>query len=510
MSKANKHVPKGTTLLSIMLASDKTHLTTFSGDKNMHPVYISIANIHKDVRNKPSRQGWMLLAKLPTHKFAALKARLDATQSEKNAMPGVLQKRLFHHCMAVVLNPLKKMEVTTAVDASGYERRVMAVLMAWLADLEEQWMILGLAKYSCPKCMARFKDLDLPHPQEQRTGKSIVDGLHEIRAEYPDADVWQFVRKAGKRGYVGVEDLCWEGLPVDMCRVICVDALHGIHKMFGDHIIKWVANALGENELDLRFMGQPRRMGFRNFDSGISHLSQCSGRENRDLERYLLPAMAGAEDMDPRVVKCVRALLDFIFKALFPLQSEKTLNLMKSDLNSFWASVHVFIDIGARVGESGDIIDHFRIPKLHALLHYVENIRDLGTADNYSTEICESLHIPYCKKAYKATNRKEYDEQIIQYLVRMEALRSYTGYLAWRTEKYPGSENDEYDQDEDIATETVNATAKAKAIREAKAKVTANIPTEANNGENDAGNTEPSQPVNGVCDDDFHCQNHRR
>lgn len=450
-----------------MLASDKTHLSTYSGDKNMHPIYISIGNIRKDVRNKPSHHAWMLLAKLPTHKFAALKAQLDARQTEKNAMPGILQKRLFHRCMGIVLGPLRSMEVTTAIDVSGFRRHVMAVLMAWLADLEEQWTILGLAKYSCPKCLARYEDLDTPHLQERRTGKSIIDDLRQIRTEYPDADVWQFVRRAVDRGYVGVECLCWEGLPVDMCRVVCADTLHGMHKMFGDHIIPWVSNAVGENELDLRFMAQPRRMGFRNFDSGISHLSQCTGREHRDLERHLLSAIAGAEDLDPRVLKCVRALLDFIFKALLPLQSEETLECAQRDLKAFWATIHVFISIGARVGESGDVINHFRIPKLHALWHYLENIRDLGTPDNYSTEICESLHIPFCKKAYKATNRKEYDEQIITYLIRMEALQTYTAYLSWRHQEHPGPENGEYDYDDDVAGDTENAITRFQAFRQA-------------------------------------------
>ncbi len=38
-----------TTILSIILASDKTHLTNFTGDKSMHAIYMSLGNIHKDV-----------------------------------------------------------------------------------------------------------------------------------------------------------------------------------------------------------------------------------------------------------------------------------------------------------------------------------------------------------------------------------------------------------------------------------------------------------------------------
>ena len=39
----------GMTLLGIILASDKMHLTNYSGDKSMHAIYMSLGNIHKDV-----------------------------------------------------------------------------------------------------------------------------------------------------------------------------------------------------------------------------------------------------------------------------------------------------------------------------------------------------------------------------------------------------------------------------------------------------------------------------
>ena len=393
----------------------------------------------------------MLLAKLPTSKFAALKAQLNATEMEKRAMPGVLQKRLFHSCMSIVLAPLQVLEVLSVVDANGNEQQVLAILMAWLADLEELWMILGLAKSSCPKCVVKTDNFDSPDLLSPRTSNSILEVLHDICTEYPDADTWQFVCLASRRGLAGVEHVCWKGLPVDMCCLMCVDALHGLHKLFKDHIMKWITNTVGENELDLWFMAQPHCVGFQNFSSGISHISQCSSRENRDLEWHTLPVIAGAENVDARVLRCIRALMDFIYKAQFPLQSEETLKLMQEDLTTFWANVNVFIANGTRIGEAGNIIDHFCIPKLHLLLHYVSNIHDLGVIGNYSTEIGETLHIFFCKDAYKATNRKDYDAQIISYLIRVESLEQYRAYLAWHNNTYPDESpnNDDNDSDED-------------------------------------------------------------
>lgn len=164
-------------IMSAMLASDKTHLTNFSGDKNVHAVYISLGNIHKSVRNKPSRQGWILLAKVPTSKFPKFSANLppNTPKSEKERMPGHLQCMLFHKCMRIVLAPLRDLMVRTAVDASGYEHHCIGVLMAWLADLEEQYDILGIVRNSCTKCFVGHDNLDtFPCHHEAWTGDSIL------------------------------------------------------------------------------------------------------------------------------------------------------------------------------------------------------------------------------------------------------------------------------------------------------------------------------------------------
>jgi hypothetical protein len=36
----------------------------------------------------------------------------------------------------------------------------MTILMAWIADIEEQLMIAGVHNYSCPMCMTTYHGLD--------------------------------------------------------------------------------------------------------------------------------------------------------------------------------------------------------------------------------------------------------------------------------------------------------------------------------------------------------------
>ncbi|KAJ6619584.1 hypothetical protein B0H10DRAFT_1946637 [Mycena sp. CBHHK59/15] len=55
----------GATIIPIIISSDKTQLTVF-GNKTAYPVYMTIGNIPKEIRRKPSRRGYVLLGYLPT------------------------------------------------------------------------------------------------------------------------------------------------------------------------------------------------------------------------------------------------------------------------------------------------------------------------------------------------------------------------------------------------------------------------------------------------------------
>ena len=58
-------IPVGSTLLPILLALDQTHLTNFSEDMKLWPLYMSIGNIKSTVRNKPTTNAWIPVALLP-------------------------------------------------------------------------------------------------------------------------------------------------------------------------------------------------------------------------------------------------------------------------------------------------------------------------------------------------------------------------------------------------------------------------------------------------------------
>lgn len=77
-------------------------------------------------------------------------------------------------------------------------------------------------------------------------------------------------------------------------------------------------------------------------------------------------------------------------------------------------------------------VDDFNLPKLHALLHYVEYIKDFGTLDNCNTETTERLHIDCAKEACRASNKKEIVDQMVHWMVRVEKIETHVLHVQFR------------------------------------------------------------------------------
>lgn len=69
-----------------------------------------------------------------------------------------------------------------------------------------------------------------------------------------------------------------------------------------------------------------------------------------------------------------------------------------------------------------EVIDHFHIPKMHVIRHFVQHVRRKGSADNFTTETMEHLHIGV-KEAYRASNRREWKQQTVRWLTQRERIR---------------------------------------------------------------------------------------
>ncbi|KAH7903744.1 hypothetical protein BJ138DRAFT_1020140, partial [Hygrophoropsis aurantiaca] len=134
----------GATIIPILLSSDKTQVTMFR-NKAAYPVYMTIGNLPKSIRRKPSQHAQILLAYLPTTKLEHISNCASRRRSLAN---------LFHACMSHIVEPLKVAgkEGMSIASGDGVVRRGHPLLACYIGDYPEQLLISGMKTGECPKC----------------------------------------------------------------------------------------------------------------------------------------------------------------------------------------------------------------------------------------------------------------------------------------------------------------------------------------------------------------------
>ncbi|KAF7333569.1 hypothetical protein MSAN_02415900 [Mycena sanguinolenta] len=404
-----KRLPPGCTIAPLILSSDKTMLSNFRGDNSAWPIYLTIGNIGKETRREVSSQATVLIGYLPIPKFDCF---------EKNTR-SLAKYRLFHQCMTVIMQSL--VEAGTSgqdmVCADSQVRNVWPIFAAYVADYPEQCLVSCCKENRCPVCTVRP---DERGDHQYHPLRDVRETLYLMRRQQ-EGEKDEVFEENGMRA---VYPPFWATLPhSDIFQSFTPDLLHQLHKgVFKDHLVKWCTEIIGKLEVDERFKAMPSHPGVRHFKNGISTVSQWTGSEHKEMEKVFLGLIsAGAH---PEMVKAVRGLIDFAYFASLQSHTSDTLLGLRNALDTFHAHKNIFIELGGRK-------DHFNIPKIHALDHYEPLIRLFGSADGFNTESPERLHIDYAKNAYRASNRKDYINQMTLWLTRQESVARFSHYLEW-------------------------------------------------------------------------------
>ena len=137
-------------LAPVILASDKTNLSQFSGNKQAWPVYLTIGNISKAIRCQPLSHGSILISYLPVTKLTSFS---EGTRS--NA-----QHHLFHQAMRTLLQPLVAAGhngvLMTCADAKVH--KIFPILAVYDTDYPEQCLVACCSENWCPKCTVWWRE----------------------------------------------------------------------------------------------------------------------------------------------------------------------------------------------------------------------------------------------------------------------------------------------------------------------------------------------------------------
>lgn len=328
--------------------------------------------------------------------------------------------------MARILDPLKKagIEGMEMRSGDGILRRTHPIFAVFIGDYPEQLLVTCCKSGHCPKCKVDPDDLGENEAAPLRDLHEIFDALDTF-----DDGPTAYAKACYTAGIKPVQSPFWADLPyANVFQSITSDILHQLYQGVIKHLVSWVTDACGAVEIDARCRRLPPNHNLRHFSKGISTLSRVSGKEHGDMCRILLGLIIDISLPDgrspARLVRAVRALLDFLYIAQFPSQSDTTLELLAESLTKFHDNKAIFIELGIR--------SNFNFPKLHSLQHYVPTIKLFGTTDNYNTETSERLHIDFAKDAYRATNHKDEYPQMTLWLERKEKIVRHEAYIRWR------------------------------------------------------------------------------
>ena len=155
-------IPNGATLLGVVLSSDKTNISVMTGNRMVHPLLLSLANIDADICSKGLLHAHLLLALLPVVSFIHPKTRVRS----------LLADHLVHESLDFVLNPLK---VAAAVgimmnDPVGNLQYCFTPLVAYIADTLEQTLLSGTSPKASPVSTATYKEFGDPYPHPPPDG----------------------------------------------------------------------------------------------------------------------------------------------------------------------------------------------------------------------------------------------------------------------------------------------------------------------------------------------------
>ncbi|KAF8128116.1 hypothetical protein EV363DRAFT_1400617 [Boletus edulis] len=364
----------GSAFVPIILGSDKTTVSVGTGQNDYHPIYLSIGNVHNNIRHA-HRNVLVLLGFL-----AISKTRKKHTN---DACFQTFKKQLFHFSLSKILETLKLgmtvPEVTMCAD--GHYRKVVYGLGPYIADYEEQVILAGIMWNWCGRCLAFPWDLDREH------GNHMRELLKALIEEVDTGTLWD---------EWGIVVNCFtSNFPhLDIHALLAPDLLHQLIKgVFKDHLVNWVCNYLEEtygsiqakeilDDIDRRIAVAPPFSGLCCFADGRG-FNQWTSNDSKAFMKVYLNAVEGY--IPDNMMHTFHAFLEFCYIARHNIITEDMLKDLGDTLEHFHKYREIFIATNVR--------SNFALPRQHAMKHYPKLIRLFGAPNGLCSSITESKHM---------------------------------------------------------------------------------------------------------------------
>lgn len=308
---------------------------------------MTIGNLDKSIRRKPSYGAQILVGYLPT-------TTLDGVDLTDVAAR-TLRARIFHRSLSIIFESMKAaakdgIELTSG---DGAIRRCYPILACYVADYPEQCLVSCVRSgQTCPKCNIKHNQLGDNAKGELRLQTEtihLIRGANAAGAAKTQKDMDNRLKNCGLNN---IPDPFFADWPhTNIHSAITSDILHQLYQGLIKHLLNWVTYLMGEDELDARIKRLPRSHGLRLFVDGISGLTMMSGNEHKAISHQLLGCLVNSPKVPAGAIRAARALLDFLFIAQYENHTTDSLKFLQDALDEFHKYKEVFVNLGARLGE---------------------------------------------------------------------------------------------------------------------------------------------------------------
>ena len=237
-----------------------------------YPLYLTIGNFPKEIRQKPSCRGQILLAYLPTTKLE----HIDSPTSRHRAV-----SNLYHACVHKVTQPLETAGVTGVEMglSNGDIHRCHPLLACSISDYPEQLLGTCCKNGTCPKCTVPPDHLGDCETYPLRDLKKVLAALKTLDDGNPS-----YRKNCEAAGIKPVIHPFWEKLKgTNIFESITSDILHQLYQGVIKHVVNWIKSIFGASEIDARCRRLPPNHNIHYFSKGITTLSRITGQEHSDI-----------------------------------------------------------------------------------------------------------------------------------------------------------------------------------------------------------------------------------
>ena len=195
---------------------------------------MTIGNIPKDIRRKPSQHAYVLLGYLPTTRLEHITNKAARRRTVGN---------LFHTCMAGILEPLKTAGIEGHAIASGDGaiRRAHPIYACFVADYPEQILAVGVKTGECPGCKVHRNDLGEFGALADSPFRDINKILDALEALDNSNDYSDFAQTCADLSVKPLAEPFWKELPfTNIYQAITPDVLHQLYQGIFKHLVSWI------------------------------------------------------------------------------------------------------------------------------------------------------------------------------------------------------------------------------------------------------------------------------